>query len=581
MSNKNVNKKRKNIKEKILNNNASKEVTLTKKENLKKDLINFLIIFLLSLVYFLGVLDSDVIFDAHDLMFHTSNIITIERDLSLTNLIPNRILPTLVNNLGYGVNLFYPNLPHMVGAYFYHFIGDIGLTIKILFLVLINISGIAMYKLIEKLFKNKEQALITSLTYISMPYFFSDFFIRCALNESFLFFIIPIILLGIHYLIDDNNKIKFYLYFVLGYVLAINSHLVMSVYLTIILGIYLLVHRKKVFERKNLISFIIASIFIILLTLNFTVPLLEHNHLGIYNILNIEYKGARAVQTTNTFNYLLPIKHLDMPMYIPPLMTIILGYIFFKLKDIKKEHKNTLLGMYIILIFSIFLATNYRIWDYLPNIIKNIQFSWRMSLFVVIAVTIIFGYSINLLNKNLRKPFIILFILIYIVTNSINAKLIVNIYPEPEDYLITNEEHQWGKEYLPVVSVINIPDIRSKKLALTNSKTGAKIDIIDNSVPNMEFNVKNIKEELTIEFPRIYYLGYKLTDQDGKNYKLTMNNSGLIEATISKDSKYKLEYTGTKLENSAYIISLLSYAFFLFYLIFLKYNKKRGVKDAK
>ena len=82
-------------------------------------------------------------------------------------------------------------------------------------------------------------------------------------------------------------------------------------------------------------------------------------------------------------------------------------------------------------------------------------------------------------------------------------------------------------------------------------------------------------------FPRIYYLGYKLTDQDGKNYKLTMNNSGLIEATINKDSNYKLEYTGTKLDKGAWIISLLSYAFFLFYLIFLKYNKKRGVKDAK
>ena len=42
-------------------------------------------------------------------------------------------------------------------------------------------------------------------------------------------------------------------------------------------------------------------------------------------------------------------------------------------------------------------------------------------------------------------------------------------------------------------------EILSKKLDLVTSKPGTKIDIIDNSVPNMEFNVKNIKEELTIE----------------------------------------------------------------------------------
>ena len=61
----------------------------------------------------------------------------------------------------------------------------------------------------------------------------------------------------------------------------------MSVYLTIVLGIYLLVQRKKVFKKDVIKHFFIASAFILLLTLNFTVPLLEHNHLGIYNILNI------------------------------------------------------------------------------------------------------------------------------------------------------------------------------------------------------------------------------------------------------------------------------------------------------
>ena len=72
-----------------------------------------------------------------------------------------------------------------------------------------------------------------------MPYLFTDIFIRGAFNESFLLFIVPLIFLGIHYLIDDNNKLMFYLLFVIGYVLAINTHLVLSIYLTVVILIYL------------------------------------------------------------------------------------------------------------------------------------------------------------------------------------------------------------------------------------------------------------------------------------------------------------------------------------------------------
>lgn len=546
----------------------------------KKDLISYLIIFCLSLVYFIPILDSNTFYDAHDLEFHASNIITIESKLSITNLFPDKIMPILVNNLGYGVNIFYPIFPHLVGAYLYKIVGDIPLTFKLLSLIIINLSGLTMYKLIDKIYKNKRQALLSAITYISMPYFFSDIFIRCALNESFLLFLMPLILLGIHYLIDDNNRLMFYLLFVIGYVLSINSHLVMSVYLTIILVIYLLVQRKKVFKKEVLKDFIIASIFILLLTLHFTVPLLEHNKLGIYNILNIEYTGNRLVQVTNIFNYLFPIKHLDIPLYIPPLITLVLAYVFVNMNKIPEKHKTNLIGMYIILIFSIFLATNRTIWNFMPNIIRNIQFGWRMSLFVAFVVSILFGYSINLFKKDFKKVFLINFILIFATTNFINSGLIVKEDIKDDGYLNTTEEKLWGQEYLPVESVNNIPEIRSKKLNLININTETEIDITKNDVPNMEFTVDNLTDELYLEFPRIYYLGYKLTDESGNNYELTMNNSGLIETTINKNGTYYLEYNGTTLDNISYIITIISSILFLSYLIVLTYNNKRGVKNG-
>ena len=116
-------------------------------------------------------------------------------------------------------------------------------------------------------------------------------------------------------------KFKFHLLFTLGYVVAINSHLVLSIYLTLILLIYLFFQRKKVLRKEIIKEFIIASIFILTLTLNFTIPLIEHYNLGIYNIFNIDYIGDNSVETIKFINYLLPVKHFDIPMYIPIIFT--------------------------------------------------------------------------------------------------------------------------------------------------------------------------------------------------------------------------------------------------------------------
>jgi len=140
-----------------------------------KNFWHYLVIFGVSLFYFILLLGNDVFYMAHDIVFHISNIKVIASDVSFSNIFPGKILPELVNNLGYGVNLFYPVFPHLVSAYLYKLVGDIVITFKILDLMIINLSGIVMYKYIYKVFKDRKCALMASITYISMPYLFSVF----------------------------------------------------------------------------------------------------------------------------------------------------------------------------------------------------------------------------------------------------------------------------------------------------------------------------------------------------------------------------------------------------------------------
>jgi len=155
-----------------------------------KNLFCYLIIFLFTFTYFC-FFKGDTYLIADDTIFHTSNILVMADNISINNLIPDKILPTLVNNLGYGVNIFYPMFPHLIGAYLVKFfsIFDIGIVgvMKFIHFMVIVLSGIMMHKYVNTTFKDRRQALVSSIMYISMPYMFTDVFMRGAFNESFIF----------------------------------------------------------------------------------------------------------------------------------------------------------------------------------------------------------------------------------------------------------------------------------------------------------------------------------------------------------------------------------------------------------
>ena len=155
-----------------------------------KNYLCYLVIFLFTLSYFFFFGINDYLI-SDDTIYHTSNILVMSKEISFLNLIPGKIMPTLVNNLGYGVNLFYPIFPHLVGSYLVRIFDLFGIGIagvmKSMHFMVIFLSGAFMYKYIITAFKDRKQALLSAIIYQSMPYLFTDVFMRGALNESFLF----------------------------------------------------------------------------------------------------------------------------------------------------------------------------------------------------------------------------------------------------------------------------------------------------------------------------------------------------------------------------------------------------------
>lgn len=509
------------------------------------------IIFLFSLF-----MVSPIIFNyfyGDDTTVHAANIAV--RGLNFSNVFA-KILPEIGNNLGYGMGLFYPILPHLLGGLILNCISVFGLgefaALKIIKFFIVFCSGITMYVLAFKLFKDKRHGLIAALFYISSSYFFVDLFSRDALNESFVFIFIPLIFLGIYYLFLENNKLLFYLCFVLGYVGMMYSHLVMSVWFTIIFVIFLLLFIKDIFKKQNLFSLIVAAFLILILTAPFTVPLIEHMLNGGYVIFNtslatltwtldLKQFFVQVVNITGNRNYLY------VNFNIVVILLSLMSFLKLLSKKVPLYRKKFIVGFLLVGFVSIFLVCNDTIWCFIPKFLNNLQFPWRLCTFAVFGISLFAVESLDLFYDLFKKKFIPVASLFIIIILSANVYYnIQNIQiVESLSYNI-NDGMGWDEEYLPIQTKNNMDYFQTRKEDEIKIEKGkAKVRIIENNVPNMLFYVSNIQKPTTFELPRLYYLGYKIVDENGKQIKYFKNDKGFIAIKLDKDGKYYVSYPGT------------------------------------
>ena len=126
-------------------------------------------------------------------------------------------------------------------------------------------------------------------------------------------------------------------------------------------------------------------------------------------------------------------------------------------------------------------------------------------------------------------------------------------------------------EYLPEKALKNREYFNNRnKDIIIESGTGEITKISDN-VPDLTFEVKT-SESLTIELPRIYYMGYNL-EINGQDIELTESDNGFLQATIDESGNYTLTYKKTPIMKIANIISIVTFVLCVILLIKKKSKK--------
>lgn len=517
----------------------------------------------------------------HDFYYHYFQIEDYVERIHINHLFPTPISSTLANSFGYGSSLFYPPLFHLLSAYIVKiFSCNIIMGMNIVSFFVFFLSGLSMYFLSQKLFKNEKVSFLATILYLFFPYHISDIFCRSAYAESMIFIFFPMIINGLFELIGGNYK-KFYILFTIGYVLSIYSHYLSAFFLTFLLFPIFICYYKKFFTKKNILRLLISSFLILLISSPLIFSLLEHKSLGIYRVFDFQVMAPVASLFDKRFfsfgDYFFTRNSgviSGVPVFISYEVWILLGIVFLKRKKIPKEYKKIFISFISISIATIFFLSLKCFWNVLP-FIKILQFPHRLVLMISITFSLLAASSLFVIPTKIHIPVIIgvTFTLIMIgsTINNPNAiKFQKSLYKELE------KEYSLGmqKEYLPYSTSYEYIEERTHDILLLEGT--ANIETKEDKVPYLDFEVTHLENEITIELPRIYYLGYQLKDSKGKNIPLYQSENGFLETSIKETGVYTLQYTGTFCSKVSIVLSLVG---ILFLIVVIRYTNKNKMID--
>ena len=512
------------------------------------------LLFFINLFLFMPLISKKFIY-GHDTMYHIAQIDSLTKSILSGNF--TKISSVIANSFGYGSSIFYPKLPHYICSIINIITGKLNVvySINIYFIIISFIACIMMYKLIKLVTTNKTSALLGSIFYITMPYYISDIFVRSALNESLILVFIPMIFLGIINLLKGNKK-KFYLYFIIGYIGFINSHLVLCVYFTIFLLVFMLFNIKK--YLKHIKELLIGSGIILIMTLPNIIILLEHKLTNLYVVFDpklmdlstktVQKNGIALIELLwpgNTVVYYF--------INIIVLIFLVLGIIYF----IKREKKNKLIyGIIAFTVTSILFSLKIFPYNLLPKLLLSIQFPFRNNCFTIFGISIISSLGILIFKEKYKNYLVYPILLICIIISCfyINKSDFRNISIEETSYDIY-AGIGWNREYLTKNSLNNL-DYFIKRDNKIKTNKNIKIKELKSSFPSIKFKVEEINEKTKVELPRLYYLGYKVR-QNNKTLNYKCNKNGFIEIELKEKGIVELDWVGTPLYNVFRLIRVL------------------------
>lgn len=621
-----------------------KEEKLSVKEKLKRiipniksgEYANIAIIFIVSIFVCLPLLNKNCNIYIDDGIQHLCRLIGTEQTLVSKQFLP-MIMSNFCNNFGYSWNIFYSPLTAYIPLIFRIFSFSFETCLKLFMFVVTVATGIAMYKFVIKITKNKNIAILASVLYIIAPYRITDMYVRMALAELTSFIFIPMVFSGMYSIINENKKSSLLIIGASGLIL---THTVVCMYTAILCFVYLIVFIRKL-NKKSILNLLVSLLMIVLITSFYWVGLAQHYFSTSYevfvpgrmervDVLNF-YKTSLS-QLVYTDQEQKMIYEIGIVTFIGLLLTPI-AIMKFEKQEREKDFTK-IYGLFGILGIVLTIMT-LKIFPFekLPGTFTMIQFTFRLFEFTSFFFAIISAVNFWILIKNFNIRDVIIISLIACLLTTIYGKKISyeKKYDEKEFIEPRRVTKDVGRinagmasfEYLPSKAFnclkTYIADREDVPIILNNSDNQITISDYEKNSSNMKMKilkaspelangtdkVYEVSEELTneedtiseanqddesskanttsedieIELPYIYYLGYRVKI-DGKEVKYTESEHGFVQINIDKElneeAEITVKYLGTNEMIIAFAVSLVSTVSYAIFTITAKRLKSKS-----
>lgn len=531
------------------------------------------VLLLMLILYSFPFINRGIVF-GHDLIYHLSRAMGAYEQIKL-GIFPAKVLGGFYGGYGYAVGLFYPTGLLYIISFLLYFGVSLLISYKLWIVLITFLTLISMYFSSYTIVSSKRFALVSTFLYVFSIYRnYADLLARAALGEYIVFMFLPIVFASFYAIV--NKKQNQWLWLSIGMVGILTSHTISTIWVSLLLIIYTLIHFKDVYLNvKVFLTIVKAALFTLLISIYYWLPMLEMMVSDTYRYnYPWTYLKHNVITTWTKLFYISPGLNI-FPYGIESWLVLIL--VIGVITKFKSYLKHDFMKFTLIVLLLLFAFVSNIIPVNLLSIFDFMQFPWRVYLYITYFICIAVAYFVELLSQ--KKQIVLIGSLVFITyfgyISSINAYYIEKydrIYTTFPRYQI---EHFYG-EFLPKLAnmdyiTANIDPYLieiSNPIDLTYEKKTTTFDIYFN-----QLDYTNTR----LDIPLLYYKGYSAYLTSGDTtviLPIQKSNNSLMSINIGeyKEGVIHFYYQGTRIQKVSALMSIGTGGLFILYVLLKKFN---------
>jgi len=548
----------------------------------KKKLSFFTILVLISLLPVISMFRSGI-YESGDFTIHIYRSIEFYRSLSEGHILPSWAAG-LNETYGYPLFIFNYTLPYYLICLF-HFLGlSFVSSLKVFLGLNFILSGIFMYIVSKKLFKNDLSAFLTSIFYLFAPYHLIDIHYGIAVGEVLIFTIMPALFYLLILSLERRNLIIFGS-LSLATLLLITSHVLMGFLVIGLFGFYFL-FSYPLLQNFKISAFIFSSLLLGFLgsVYIWLAPIILTKYTIMANLTESVQQFPSSLFTDLIYSpwkygflFQGPLGQINSPLGYAQIACICIAIYMIFTDKIQKKYRNNILFWTISLAIVLFFLSPFSIfiWKAVDSPILS-SLPHRLNIFAAFLTSIIAGFIVIFFNR--RRAIILALIFIAIFSTILNWGQRRVIESMGDYALISNlpnstkeaEGHWYANTRWRSFKNQWFQTLPKSHIAPTNGKIDIK-ELRRNSTTHT-YLIKT-KDDVLLQESTLYFPGWNVYDNE-EIIPVQPGNEGIISFKIKKGLHYIIvKYQDIQIYKILKEISLITFVVIIL-TIFIGFTNK-------